>query len=138
MIVHIMEALKSRDGEFEAQEKHPQLFTIWHPTTSGKVTPTVTGRFLLGNPWKLATYRTRIRREVTNSNMSFRSEVSITIMPSRNEVSVPMVASTISIDSIATTVMEIMHIPCKFGLMILLFALCFHPFPDGVDQLYFI
>ncbi|KAI5657268.1 hypothetical protein M9H77_26061 [Catharanthus roseus] len=28
MIVHIMEALKSKDGEFEAQEKHPKSFTM--------------------------------------------------------------------------------------------------------------
>ncbi|KAI5668700.1 hypothetical protein M9H77_18553 [Catharanthus roseus] len=56
-------------------------------------------------------------------------KVSITIMSSRNEVLMSIVASTISIDSIATTMIEIMHIPSKLGLIIILFSHRFHPLP---------
>ncbi|KAI5668632.1 hypothetical protein M9H77_18485 [Catharanthus roseus] len=38
MNAHIMEVFKSKDGDFEAQEKHPKLLKIsWHPTVSGRV-----------------------------------------------------------------------------------------------------
>ncbi|KAI5667868.1 hypothetical protein M9H77_17721 [Catharanthus roseus] len=92
MIAHIIEDLKGKDGEFEAQEKQPKLFTI-SPTYH-------VDRSDLLSSCGVAKSSIEIRREVTNSNMSFRSEVFIF-----------MVVPTISIEFIAITIMEIMHIP---------------------------
>ncbi|KAI5675924.1 hypothetical protein M9H77_06874 [Catharanthus roseus] len=56
MIVHIIEALKSKYGGFEAKEKHPksplpsqigfclEILGSWQPTAHGRSYPTVAGR----------------------------------------------------------------------------------------------
>ncbi|KAI5680841.1 hypothetical protein M9H77_02068 [Catharanthus roseus] len=81
MLICIIEALKSKDREFEAQGKHPKLLTKYsidkeqsrnqlgvkfskvleetHPNIDDKVTPAITGSFLFVICSAYATYRRR-------------------------------------------------------------------------------